>query len=74
MAGGLFYKQKKISRFYFNLLIFILISGYVLLTEYIQHFTPTRDPCLWDGLGGISGIVIGLLFVNSYWNRPENKE
>jgi VanZ family protein len=54
------------------LLAFLSLHGF--LTEYLQHFVPTRTPSWGDvGLDHL-GILIGLLVAWKWWRQPAPSE
>lgn len=49
-----------------DVIIMIVVISYILTTEYIQSFIPTRNPAFWDVVAGAVGGLVGILFANAY--------
>ncbi|SRR6056297_3073962 len=49
-----------------NMLILIVVTSYILGGEYLQTLIPGREPALGDILAGLSGMLLGLIFINTY--------
>ena len=63
----------RVHKFWFSMLLIILITSYGMIIEWYQMFIPTRDPSLADNIANFAGACLGLLIYAILHNFRKSK-